>query len=42
MERAVGTLRTRPGEQRYDRLLVTGAALGDEAAIAYARRCTTA
>jgi predicted ATPase/DNA-binding SARP family transcriptional activator len=41
MDEAVVALRTRLGEQRYGELLSTGAALGDEAAIAYARRCTT-
>jgi predicted ATPase/DNA-binding SARP family transcriptional activator len=42
LEQAVATLKTRLGAQRYDQLLATGAALGDDAAIAYARRYTTA
>lgn len=41
MHHAVRTLRMRLGEQRYDELVSTGVALGDEAAIAYARRYTT-
>lgn len=41
MDHAVGAFKARLGEQRYNELLTTGAALGDEAAIAYARRYTT-
>ena len=35
-------LRTRLGEQRYNELVASGAALTDEAAITYARQHTTA
>jgi hypothetical protein len=42
MDRAIATLKARVGEQRYRELLATGAALGDDTAIVYARRYTTA
>lgn len=41
MDQAAATLKARLGEQRYRELVAIGAALGDEAAIAYARRCIT-
>jgi len=40
MDQAVEGLRARLGERRYDELVSAGAALGDDAAIAYARRYT--
>jgi hypothetical protein len=40
LDRAATTLEARLGHDRFEQLTAAGAALGDDAAIAYARQCS--